>query len=224
MKCIIVLFILEVLSFKSTLFGQNNYFVYQQEKLTSQLNGIDGYFSLLQDNRLTNDSIREDWSEFDTTKYYNAVVKVDDDRNNLIYVKQFDYPVANLGKLYLYGNEKPSYYIKVNNCSGAGSSTGRIYYFLEIENSELHYLFKEPFLNGLKSEWKVGEQSGYEGKQIYYVCCHPDYQSPDVNNVDFVTDLTVYYHNGNRWLSKTKTIKMFWESDEDFPDLYLFYK
>ena len=192
--------------------------IYNSEKLTSEINGINGTLQLLQDERLNNDTIRELYYESEI-EFLNAKIRIIDDNDKIISTIILNYPVADLNIEHLYGNDRPTYLITVNNYTGMGSYTGYATELLEIENGKVRYCIENgDFLRSLKSDWKIDYYKNSKFKQIFVVSCH---MGDDFK--DFVIDYIRYYFDGNKWQRNIKTVKGFWESgEEDFPSYDLF--
>lgn len=213
----LIYIVLIYLFLSSRIFSQSldkAYAINQKMELSSNINGFDGYIQILQDASIKSEDEMEYWYQPDLN-YLKAVIQIVDKSNNILLIEKTDYHLVYLDKVYLYGNEKPTFLITVNNYCGAGRETGHLTFFIEIENKEIKYVVdKEGLQSALGCGWKIDNYKKEKNKQIFLV---------DSSNFEELI-LKRYFFDGKDWNCKEKKIKGEWweEGEKEFPSLNLF--
>ena len=193
--------------------GTGKYIVTQQENLYKDINGIDGYLQTLQDDRIT-PQIEKEYTYEPNLNCLKVLIRIVDKNNKIIWQKNTVFHIAQMNKVYLYGDNKPTFLLTFNNSAGMGRDTGHLTYFLEVVRGKLKKVVdKEGLQKSIGSDWKIIDYKDDKCKQILYI---------DSRNLERLL-YKRYYFNGKKWKYKIKSEDyQWWEDDLGFPELNMF--
>lgn len=140
-----------------------NYAVYRNYPLNKQVHGIDGFFQLLQDVRLTEAHRSAMWGKglggdacssqsmisennellnpFKTAPLMGTGIRIIDKEERITESKHYRcVSLANMEEVKLYDSERPTYLLIMDESQGLGSYNGLVTYFVEVVGGRLKWL------------------------------------------------------------------------------------
>jgi hypothetical protein len=220
------------------------YFAYKTFKLDKQFSNVEGTISLFLDNKLItykNPSLIYDPENPPPGDDPNAVLKnamlcIVSEHGAITNQLLLEKPHASLSVDHLYGDSKKTYILEEDFSAPAGTYSGPCSMFVEVKNGKIVFLMAKDDENkgmkrismglSLKNQWKLVTARKGKGKDIIVAQYHPDWDAPAPKNkpMPFVTELTRYYYDGQKWVKVRKIISggFDFETESSFPDLKLF--
>ncbi len=210
-------------------------------QLTRAANGVDGELQLMKDDRITAAVSKQVWDtggleaepeqyepSFKKSPPKNAIVQIVDRAGRVLDAKQLERPLARIGTVQLYADERLTYLLTVDYSAGFGSYSGPMTFPVEVMDGHLRWLdavekgtgkrSRISVMQSPKTAWKIVDAAG-GGKEILEAACRPDWS---MKSDDFTITYRRYFFDGSKWVEVHRTKKGFTEFDEGFPSRGLF--